>query len=471
MAVALGCAAACGRIGFEATTDDGATPPGPLSLRYDERPVYMLKTPIPPLVPMVSGSVSSAAASFSVMPDLPAGLELDPATGTIEGTPLATQAAAPYTVTRAASSASASTVITLRIADGFIVNSSADGTDGLPGDGACETLPQSAECTLRAAVTEINAGTGSRRLIYIPARTITLTSSLPDAVQSIDLVGESTAATILDANGVGPLISFGANDVTISLSYLTYRNGVGPISHGFEDNLVLSVDAVLVTGTDRFSDLPTIATLEMTDSSFESNTGTLVAFSGTTVTIDRCTFVDNTVNSEGMLQFIFGTVVVTNSTFMGNSGASSAILINNATATLVHNTFAANSASGAFRAGAVSQFSGGTSTWTNNLLANNVGATGNCTFSGTMSSLGGNLVYPAEIDTTPCNFDTATDPAPADPLLQPLADNGGPTRTMAPGTGSPAIDKGVSAGCAAIDQRWVPRPQGSGCDIGAVEGP
>ena len=68
------------------------------------------------------------------------------------------------------------------------------------------------------------------------------------------------------------------------------------------------------------------------------------------------------------------------------------------------------------------------------------------------------------------------------PLLGPLANNGGPTRTQLPGAGSPAIDAGDPAGCLdwnraplTIDQRVQPRPfdgDGDGtsrCDIGAVE--
>jgi hypothetical protein len=50
------------------------------------------------------------------------------------------------------------------------------------------------------------------------------------------------------------------------------------------------------------------------------------------------------------------------------------------------------------------------------------------------------------------------------------ADNGGPTRTHALLAGSPAIETALS-GCATIatDQRYVARPQGSHCDIGAFE--
>ncbi|PWB73276.1 MAG: hypothetical protein C3F07_09920 [Anaerolineales bacterium] len=57
----------------------------------------------------------------------------------------------------------------------------------------------------------------------------------------------------------------------------------------------------------------------------------------------------------------------------------------------------------------------------------------------------------------------------ADPKLLPLADNGGPTPTMALLSSSPAIDAGDDANCPATDQRGVTRPQGSHCDIGAYE--
>ncbi|HET8536186.1 MAG TPA: choice-of-anchor Q domain-containing protein, partial [Solirubrobacteraceae bacterium] len=58
----------------------------------------------------------------------------------------------------------------------------------------------------------------------------------------------------------------------------------------------------------------------------------------------------------------------------------------------------------------------------------------------------------------------------ADPQLGALQDNGGPTQTMRPAAGSPAVDAVPSnLGCAASDQRGVPRPVGIACDIGAVE--
>lgn len=66
---------------------------------------------------------------------------------------------------------------------------------------------------------------------------------------------------------------------------------------------------------------------------------------------------------------------------------------------------------------------------------------------------------------------THTGPTPltADPLLDVLANNGGPTATMALFAGSPAIDAAVSP-CPPTDQRGQPRPQGAACDLGAFEG-
>src|SRR6185436_4761368 len=53
--------------------------------------------------------------------------------------------------------------------------------------------------------------------------------------------------------------------------------------------------------------------------------------------------------------------------------------------------------------------------------------------------------------------------------LAPLAGNGGPTRTHALLTNSPAFDAGPAAGFPATDQRGVARPKFARCDIGAFE--
>jgi hypothetical protein len=62
-----------------------------------------------------------------------------------------------------------------------------------------------------------------------------------------------------------------------------------------------------------------------------------------------------------------------------------------------------------------------------------------------------------------------TDRIKADPRLGPLADNGGPTMTMALLPGSPALDAGSLVAGITTDQRGIPRPQGAAPDIGAFE--
>jgi hypothetical protein len=62
----------------------------------------------------------------------------------------------------------------------------------------------------------------------------------------------------------------------------------------------------------------------------------------------------------------------------------------------------------------------------------------------------------------------------ADLGLTPLADHGGLTATLLPLAGSPAVDAipdGSTGLCQTgfFDQRFLPRPVGSACDIGATE--
>ncbi|CAM5726647.1 CSLREA domain-containing protein OS=Streptomyces violarus OX=67380 GN=FHS41_000367 PE=4 SV=1 [Streptomyces violarus] len=66
-----------------------------------------------------------------------------------------------------------------------------------------------------------------------------------------------------------------------------------------------------------------------------------------------------------------------------------------------------------------------------------------------------------------CRLTAAGDLPSRAPVIGPLADNGGPTDTVALLPGSPALD--AADGCPATDQRGVARPQGAACDIGAYE--
>jgi len=87
----------------------------PSGLAYQaSHSVYVKGTPIIPNAPSHSGG---AAGSYQVNPALPAGLNLDPATGLISGTPKVVAAAALYTVTATGSTGSTSVALSIAVND------------------------------------------------------------------------------------------------------------------------------------------------------------------------------------------------------------------------------------------------------------------------------------------------------------------------------------------------------------------
>jgi parallel beta-helix repeat protein len=162
--------------------------------------------------------------------------------------------------------------------------------------------------------------------------------------------------------------------------------------------------------------------------------------------------------------------MINNSTISGNSAAQNGggiyIYKSGGTLTIRSSTISGNSAT---IGGGISNV--GTATLKNSIVANSSSG-GNC--SGTITSNGHNL----SSDHT-CNFSNTGDLNNTDPMLGPLQYNGGPTRTMALPSGSPAVDAGNPSGCTdslghllKTDQRGKPRPDTEdtgGCDMGAYE--
>ncbi len=171
------------------------------------------------------------------------------------------------------------------------------------------------------------------------------------------------------------------------------------------------------------------------------------------------------------------TVLVDNSTIAGNTGALGGGVGNSGTLTLASSTVSGNSAQDG---GGV--YNAGTLTLEDSVLAGNSAASGAADCSGTLVSKGYNILG----NTTSCaglsdgqkGDQVGTGTHAVDPRLDTLRDNGGPTWTMAPLPGSPAIGGGDPHGCVdalgqvlARDQRGLPRPgaPGARCDSGTVE--
>lgn len=99
-----------------------------------------------------------------------------------------------------------------------------------------------------------------------------------------------------------------------------------------------------------------------------------------------------------------------------------------------------------------------------NVIVHDAQTSGNCG-GVAVTSTGPNLEQNTSGGGLSCGFSLFA--STTDPMFSPLAWNGGLTRTLALVAGSPALN--VGSGCAAVDQRGVPRPQGPACDVGAYE--
>ena len=194
-------------------------------------------------------------------------------------------------------------------------------------------------------------------------------------------------------------------------------------------------------------------TLTLTDTTIGQNSATgsggglSVSGPETTLKIGRTTISGNSASQGGGINLASGTVTLSNTTISGNTatspnGGGAIHIASDAAVTLVNATIASNSSASL---GAVRLVSPGQLELRNTIIANSTGAApANCSFTGTVTNLGNNLEFPG----TECGFDLASDRR-ADPLLRALAANGGTTQTHAFMPGSPAIDAGDDASCAA----------------------
>lgn len=187
------------------------------------------------------------------------------------------------------------------------------------------------------------------------------------------------------------------------------------------------------------------------------------------LTLNASTFADNFANAGGAV-FNESNCLIYNCTFYSNRVANAGGAFFNdynpsspPTASMLNCTFFGNSATN----GGGGVFNNGSVSFTNTIIAGNSG--GDVFVNeGTVTAGGGNIVE------TIFNFGTflGQDTILAvNPQLAPPGNYGGPTATMPPLPGSPAVDNGVDfiTNTLATDQRGFPRLFGLHVDIGAVE--
>ena len=179
---------------------------------------------------------------------------------------------------------------------------------------------------------------------------------------------------------------------------------------------------------------------------------------GGVVTVTRSTLSGNSAQSGGGgLALPFGGMVtVTESTLSANSAGFGGGLANypNGEMTVLGCTLAGNHTSGT--GGGIIQI-GGPFTVRNTLVAGNSAGV-SPDLNGTLISQGHNLIGDGTGGSGFAGTDlVGTASNPIDPLLGPLANNGGPTPTRALLQGSPALDAGDNSGAPDTDQRGFPR--------------
>ena len=203
-----------------------------------------------------------------------------------------------------------------------------------------------------------------------------------------------------------------------------------------------------------------------------TNAGGGIDNNGTLTVTDSTLFGNSTTNTGGGIDNN-GTLTVTDCTLFGNSAANTGGgIFNKGTLTVTDCTVSANFASsggGLYNASNAS----GPATLGNTIVAGNTATSGGPDASGAISSQGHNLIGETDGGSGWVGTDlTGTIAQPLNASLAPLGDYGGPTQTMPPLYGSPAIDAGDNSlvpGGITTDQRGQPRTFNGTVDIGAYE--
>ena len=351
--------------------------------------------------------------------------------------------------------------------------------------------------TLRSAITNAANGAVITFAPNLSGATITLASTLQ--VNTNLSIDASALPGGIQINGNGSVQILNAtSNITVFLNSLTLTNGFGLLGGGIQNAGILTLTNCILSGNSAYADgggIVNSGTAMLNECALSGNSaryGGGIYNVGSTLTLTTCTLSGNSANSGGGILNSDGTLAMTNCTLSANGGGgianSGTVMLNqctlsgnsadyydefggggiynDGTLTLNQCTLSGNRANGG--GGIYNYGSSGTVTMTNAIVAGNSSPLGADIYnSGTVNYGGSNLVSSVYSDGV-----SITGPAPLTsvPDLAPLGNYGGPTQTMPPLPGSPAIGAGsVAANTFAADQRGYPRTQNGLIDLGAVE--
>ena len=393
-----------------------------------------------------------------------------------------------------------------RPAQGLVVSTTQDSVDGDFSIG---------ELSLREAIEIANESSGADTItfdasVFVGAQTINITSQLPNITEELTITGPGADLLTIDAGdgtdgqfGTGDgfgilLIDSGilpANLIDVTLSGLTLTGG--DLSGNAAGGAIFSygnlgLDSVVISGNSaggagggifgsNFSEVSVTNSTISGNSAGDDGGGIF----GGSVTVTNSTISGNSASGNGGGILSSGIGTVTNSTISGNSASGDGGgILSSGIGTVTNSTISGNSASG--NGGGIFNFS--FATITSSTLSGNSASTGGGIYNnesfGTViiisnsivanstsgGDLGGGALLTGSFNLIGDgqNLSDLTGTVTGDPLLGPLANNGGPTQTHALLPGSPAIDVGGGDVIQTEDQRGLARNI-NGVDIGAFE--
>jgi hypothetical protein len=305
-----------------------------------------------------------------------------------------------------------------------------------------QTLEVDSEASFLSTLATASSGD---TIIFSPALsgvTLTLDQTLMVANNlTIDASGLSSEITL---NGNNAVRIFEVNGgATLVLNSIIITNGKYSSGGGIANNGTLTLNQCTVSGNSSTTGggIYNLGTLTLNECTLSGNSADMLGGginNNGTLTLNECTLYGNSTQSAaggGIYNGYAGTLTLNQCTLSGNSSHFGGGIANY-DVTLIFNSIVAG----------------------NSAYSGSVDIYGNVTFSGT------NIVQAYAFDVT------GTTPINADPNLAPPGNYGGPTQTMPPLPGSPAIGAGsVADNTFATDQRGYSRTQNGLIDLGAVE--
>jgi parallel beta-helix repeat protein len=351
--------------------------------------------------------------------------------------------------------------------------------------------------------------------VFASLKTIAVGTAMSVAAPMV--ITGPAAGLVLDANGSGQRIFTievpGSSHNAVSISNMTLQNGSGVNGSMIRnEDEVLTLSKVNITGGKASSAvvLHDGAWLLATDCVLSGNHGGNAIlggagyYSSNFVSLTRCRLSGNGASSiaGGAISIGYGGLSASYSTFSNNTSAAGGAICGGSIA-LVNCTLSGNTATGdggavwtrdavevdnstvtgntaGGKGGGIGQINpsiiptAGAITLNSSIVAGNSAADGPDLWTNySPSTTGGdyNLVgaNPTTLALGGSHNKIGTAASPLNPMLAPLANNGGPTQTHALLPGSPALNAGSNPLGLAADQRGAQRIAGDQADIGAYE--